>query len=164
MRWMLRIFLCLMACSLAHAEEPGNCTVADSSTRPDCHRAIEFFERLQAAVKADQREKIILWVHFPLRVMLAGKPALIRSRQDFLANYDRIFTPAVRCALLHADKSSVWGRYDGFTVSDGVIWWDGIIPPGDKTPVDAPDYWTKFPMKIITINNQNVFAPGCPAG
>jgi len=138
--------------------------VTDASTRPDCRQAIAFFEKLQAAVKEDRRNDVALMAHFPMRTTVAGKSIMIRSRQDFLANYDRIFTPAVRCALTRADKSSVWGRDQGFTFTHGVIWWDGIVPLGDKTPVDAPDYWTKFPMKIITVNHQNVFAPGCPAG
>ncbi len=156
------IFLAL--CSLnAYADDAGNCTAKDTSTRPDCPQAIAFFERLQTAVKQDARDQVASMVSFPMRTALAGKRVLIRSRQQFLANYDRIFTPAVRCALLHADRSSVWGRDQGFTFADGTIWWDGIIPPGDKTPPDAPDYWSKFPMKIITVNNQSVSAPGCAA-
>ncbi len=99
-----------------------------------------------------------------MHTTLDGKRVVIRSRQQFLADYDRIFTPAVRCAMTHANKSAVWGRDQGFTFSGGVIWWDGIVPPGDKTPPDAPDYWTKFPMKIITVNNQGVSAAGCPTG
>jgi len=153
-----------MVCALwAHADQPGNCTAKDSSTPPDCLQAIAFFEKLQAAVQQNQQDQVVSLVSFPLRTSLGGKQVLIRSRQQFLANYGRIFTPAVRCALLHADNSSVWGRDIGFTFSSGVIWLDAIIPASDKTPLDEPDRASKFPMKIITINNQGVSVPGCPA-
>lgn len=152
-----------MICALwAHADQPGNCTAKDPATRPDCPQAIAFFEKLQAAVKQNQPDQVAPLVSFPLRTSLGGKRVLIRSPQQFLANYGRIFTSAVRCAITHADKSAVWGRDIGFTFSSGVIWWDAIIPIGDNTPLDAPDRASKFPMKIITVN-QGVSAPGCPA-
>lgn len=160
----IAVLTCLMVCALwAHADQPGNCTAKKGSTRPDCPQAIAFFEKLQAAVKQDARDQVTSMVSFPMRTALAGKRVVIHSQQQFLANYDRIFTAAVRCALLHAEKSSVWGRDQGFTFADGTIWWDAIIAAGDKTSADAPGYASKFPMKIITVNNQGVSAPGCPA-
>jgi hypothetical protein len=155
------IFVFLMLCTFwARADEPGNCSATDASTRPDCPQAIAFFEKLQAAVRRDARDQVADMVSFPIRTTLSGKRVVIRARQQFLDNYDRIFTPAVRCALLHAAKSSVWGRDQGFTFADGAIWWDAIIPAGDKS---APSDTSKFPMKVISVNNQGVSASGCPA-
>ncbi len=160
----IAVLTCLMVCVLwAHADQPGNCTAKDGSTRADCPQAIAFFEKLQAAVKQDARDQVTSMVSFPMRTDLAGKRVLIHSQRQFLVNYDRIFTAAVRCALLHAEKSSVWGRDQGFTFADGTIWWDAILLAGDETSADAPGYASKFPMKIITVNNQGVSAPGCPA-
>ena len=32
---------------------------------------------------------------------------------------------------------------------------DGIIPRGEKADTSAPDFWTKYPFKLKTVNNGN---------
>jgi hypothetical protein len=90
MRNSIRIIflLSLVFCAFwAHADEPGNCTTIDASTRPDCPQAIAFFEKLQAAVKQDKRDEVVSMVSFPMRTTPDGKRTIIRSRQQFLLNY-----------------------------------------------------------------------------
>jgi len=81
------------------------------------------------------------------------KAAMIRNRKELLTRFDEVFDPDVRCGILNASDKDVWGNWKGFTIGDGVIWFDGVIPSGEKPDVTAPDYWTKYPFKIITVNN-----------
>ena len=60
--------------------------------------------------------------------------------------------------MLGATEEDVWGKYSGFTINHGAIWFDGIIPHGEHPDPSAPDYWTKYPFKVIAINN-NAYYP-----
>jgi uncharacterized protein YecT (DUF1311 family) len=145
------------------ASNEGNCTKRDSSTRPDCPGALVFFQKLQAALKADDRETVANLVNYPLRTIQKGKPAKVNNRQAFLANFDGVFDESIRCAVLSANANEVWGNYSGFTVGNGAVWFDGIIPKGEVPDTKAPDYWTKYPFKVVTLNNGNNGTP-CPSG
>jgi hypothetical protein len=149
-------FACLAALSVA--QEPGNCTVHDPSARPDCPGAVAFFHKLQTAVNAGEKNQLAAMVSYPMHTMQNGKTIQVRTRQQFLSQYPKLFTPAVVCAIKTAKDSDVWGNYQGFMVGGGVIWWDAVIPASVKNP--QPDSG-KYPFKIISINNGNVMSPGC---
>ncbi len=154
--WILLAATCLA--SPAFAQDTGNCTVHDVSTRPDCPGAIAFFEKLQTAVKAGDKNQLSSMVVYPLRSFQNGKRIQIRSRDQFLRQYSQLLTPAVVCAIEAAKISDVWGNDQGFMVGRGVIWWDQIIPATVKHPeVNSAEY----PFKVVAINNQDVTAPGC---
>jgi hypothetical protein len=140
------------------AQETGNCTAHDASSRPDCPGAIAFFDKLQAAVNAGDKSGLASMVSYPMRASQNGKRIQIRSRQQFLQKYSQLFNPAVICAIKSAKDSNVWGNYQGFMIGRGVIWWDAVIPASVKNP--QPDFG-KYPFKIISINSQYVMAPGC---
>lgn len=160
---MVRHSVCLVigvAClaALSMAQEPGNCITHDPSTRPDCPGAIAFFQKLQAAVNAGAENQLASMVGYPMHAMQNGKRIQLRTRQQFLNQYQKLFNPAVVCAIKNAKDSDVWGNYQGFMVGNGVIWWDAVIPASVKNP--QPDSG-KYPFKVISINNENVTAPGC---
>jgi hypothetical protein len=154
--WILLAAACLV--TPAMAQDTGNCTVKDPSTRPDCPGAIAFFEKLQAAVKDGDKNQLASMVAYPLRSFQNGKRVQVRTRDRFLKQYLRMLTPAVICAIGAAKTSDVWGNDQGFMVGRGVIWWDQIIPATAKNPeVDSG----KYPFKVVAINNQDVMVPGC---
>lgn len=154
--WVLLAIGCLAAVALA--QDTGNCTSHDASTRPDCPDAIVFFQRLQGAVKAGDKAQLASMVSYPLRTSQHGQRVNLRNRQQFLQAYSQLFTPAIVCAIEAAKPSDVWGNYQGFMVGQGVIWWDEIIPSSVKNPEPSSG---KYPFKIIAINNQDISAPGC---
>lgn len=135
------------------AAQTGNCTTIDASTRPDCPGALKFFARVQTAIRTDDRQTVAALVKYPVPTTLNHKRVNIRSRKELLSHFDQVFDADVRCAVLGATEGDVWGNWQGFTIGDGVIWFDGVIPSQEKPDVTAPDYWTKYPFKIITVNN-----------
>ena len=157
----LLFLACVPACTICapafgyaqsdKAASEGNCTHPDPATRPECPGAIAFLAKVQDALKRHDREAVASRVRYPLLVTADGKMH-IRSRAQFLADYDRVFTPKVRAAILKANADDVWGNANGFMVSGGVIWFDAIIPRNEQPDVSAPDYWKKYPFKIITVN------------
>ncbi len=150
----LALALCAPAFGYAQsdkAQPEGNCTHPDPSTRPDCPAAIAFLAKFQNALKRNDRDALAALVNYPL-LASPDKKIHIRSRAQLLASYDSIFNPQVRAAILKATADDVWGNYRGFMVGDGVIWFDAIIPPNAHPDPSAPDYWKKYPFKIITVN------------
>lgn len=142
-----------IVCCTAQADirQPGNCTVKDAATRPDCGRAIAFFRKFFDAFQAGRRGQVADMVQYPLRISLGGKRVLISSRSDLLAKYDNVFDAGVRCAIRQASPTDVWGRDQGFTFNDGAIWWDAAVPKGASVP-QSPEGWARVPMKIIAVN------------
>ncbi len=157
--WSMLAVGCFAAMALA--QDAGNCTSHDASTRPACAEAIAFFQKLQVAVKAGDKAQVASMVSYPMRTSQHGQRVKIRSRQQFLQAYSQVFTPQVICAVEAAKPSDVWGNYQGFMVGQGVIWWDQIIPTSVKNP--QPDS-TKYPFKIIAVNHQDVSVPACTNG
>jgi uncharacterized protein YecT (DUF1311 family) len=133
--------------------EDGNCTKRDDSTRPDCASAIAFFNKLQTALKAGDKTAVASYVEYPLLAMRNKENEYIQSPTELIKNFDQIFDPGVRCAVLSASARQVWGNSHGFSIGHGEIWFDGIVPPNETPNPSAPDYWTKYPIKLITVNN-----------
>jgi hypothetical protein len=126
----------------------GNCTHPDPATRPECPGAIAFLAKFQDALKSNDHEAAAMLVNYPLR----ATPHNIRSRAQLLANFDRIFNPQVRTAILAATPDDVWGNYQGFMIADGMIWFDGIVPRNQATHPSATGNAAKYPFKLITVN------------
>jgi hypothetical protein len=137
-------FLLLPACFAQAKDDPCQAQYA----RPDCHRAVAFFLKLQEAFRHDDRKAVAAMVAYPLRVQLNGKPAFMRSRQQLLANYDKVFDPVIRCEVLAAKKEDVWGNWQGFTIRGGELWWE------------ASGMADNAPFRVITVNNGS-FYKGC---
>ena len=152
----------LAFCAASSQAQDSSCNGKGMYSLAECNRSKEFFEHLQSAVAANQREEVAGMVNFPLNTSLGGKRVKVCSRQVFLASYDRIFNVGVQCALKQASKDDVWGRDTGFTFKDGTVWWDAIIPPGASVSA-ASDFSLKFPLKIISVNNGQAPGPGCSA-
>lgn len=118
---------------------PGNCTHKDVSTRPDCPAALAFLAQLQSALRSNNHAAVAALVRYPLLTPRNGRVYRIRSRDQLLANFDRVFRPDVRQTILNASPDDVWGNGQGFMISQGAIWFDGI-PPNGK-------------YKLITVNS-----------
>ena len=148
----LLLALALWAPAFAHAQPgkavpTGNCTHPDPSTRPDCPDAIAFLAKFQDALKRNDHAAVAALVNYPL-LATPDKKIHIRSRAQLLANYDGVFNPEVRAAILKATADDVWGNARGFMVGRGVIWFDAIVPAGPSAPGNAK----KYPFKIISVN------------
>ena len=92
-------------------------------------------------------------VAYPVQASIHHKRIQIRNRTQLLAHFDEIFDEGVRCVILNGSEKNVWGNSRGFTVDGGAVWFEGIIPPGEIPDTKAPDYWAKYPFKIIAVNN-----------
>jgi hypothetical protein len=100
---------------LARAQEhsqQGNCTHTDASTRPDCPGAITFLAKFQDALKRNDPEAVASLVNCPL-LATPDDSIHVRSRAQLLANFDRVFNPKVRAAILAATAMKCGATHTG---------------------------------------------------
>ena len=82
----------------------------------------EFLSRLQAGLGANDRRSIVGLIGLPLRVNFGSESRTYRSRQDLERDFDRIFTPAVRQAVLNLRPGALMSRDGGRLKGNGRLW------------------------------------------
>lgn len=125
-----------MAVVSLHAEEPGPDGLLTEELKA-------FVVTLQKAVQDDSPEKVAPLIQFPLRVNAAtGKNHSVTARR-FTAEYGKIFTPAVKSAILQQAPDEVFRNSKGAMLGNGEVWISGACL--DKNCQVAPP-------KVTTIN------------
>jgi hypothetical protein len=103
-----------------------------------------FLERLQGAVRSNNRRAVIRLIQLPLRVNFNGGSRLYRDAASVRANYDRIFTPNVRQAILGQKAKELFGRDQGAMIGSGQVWFDHSCPDTSCSPPG--------PVRITAVN------------
>ena len=83
-----------------------------------------FLTRLQNAVRSDDRTAVMKLIAFPLRVNSRGSSRFYRDAHSTLRDYRKIFTPAVRRAILAQHFETLFGRDQGVMIGNGAVWFD----------------------------------------
>jgi len=103
-----------------------------------------FLSQLQTAVRSGNSDGVIRLVRFPLRVNANGKSHTYRDAASVHADYDKIFTPSVRQAILNQKFDRLFGRDQGLMIGDGQIWFDHSCPNAQCSPPG--------PVRITAVN------------
>ena len=92
-------------------------------------RARAFLSELKSAVELSDKTKVAGMAKFPLRVSTPAKRLEIKDREEFLYNYDHIFTPDI-VAKITDEKSfrCLFANRQGFMVGDGEVWFREVTP------------------------------------
>jgi hypothetical protein len=96
-----------------------------------------FLVDLQAAVQANDKDKIAGMISYPMNFIHDGKRTRIRDKETFLARYDTIFDEHVRAAILKQSAHCLFGNANGEMIGRGEVWFSEI---GNGS------------VKIITVN------------
>ena len=103
-----------------------------------------FVPRLQAAVRTNDRGALIRLIAFPLRVNGAGGAKVYRDRRSVERDFDRIFTPKVRRAILDQAPNALFVRDQGAMIGSGEVWIAQTCPNRACSPAGA--------VRIIAVN------------
>ncbi len=98
------------------------------------------FDKLKTAVASGDKEAVADLILFPLRVNGKGSALKITTREEFLKQYDTLFTEPIKKALANQSKDTLFVNYQGVMVGNGELWLGGDI--------SAPQR-----LGIITINH-----------
>jgi len=82
----------------------------------------EFLSHLQAGLKANDRPAVIRLIAFPLRVNVDGKTQTYRSSRELEPDFDEIFTPQLRSAVLNLRSDNLMTRDGGRLKGNGRLW------------------------------------------
>ncbi len=148
MRAFLLAFMALiLLVSPARSGEPGTESsqtlehrLRDFSLDPD--EARRFLGLIKEFISRKDKQKLALLVDYPIKVNLRGKTFQIKSREDFIRNYNEIITPRVRKSALKQNFEDLFVNWQGVMIGSGEIWFGAVIQKGGRTG-----------LKIIAINN-----------
>ena len=101
---------------------------AVAKARPDNREYRAFLERLQGAVRANDKNAITGLISFPVRVNYKSGARTYRDARAVDRDFDRIFTPQVRRAVLNQSPDQLFSRDIGAMVGDGELWFDRTSP------------------------------------
>ncbi|MGD0932708.1 MAG: hypothetical protein ABR902_18840 [Candidatus Korobacteraceae bacterium] len=96
-----------------------------------------FLMQLQSVVKTDDKAKLAAMISYPLLVIHGGRKTHIKTKAEFLSQYETIFDGPVRRAIAQQSAKCLFGNYQGAMIGDGEVWFREQ-PNGT--------------MKIITVN------------
>jgi hypothetical protein len=134
--------------SLTAAAQPAQGPYREQLDRDSGFRI--FLQNLQRGVRTNDRAAVLRLISYPLRVndrrRDQNNPIVHRYRNagQVRAHYDRIFTPAVRRAILAQSYAMLWGNWQGYMIGDGTVWFDRLCLHPHCRPAG--------PVRIVTIN------------
>jgi hypothetical protein len=96
-----------------------------------------FFDRLQHAVAAGDKKAVADMVSYPVAVHRAGKETTLRTKRDFIAQYQSIFTPQLVDVVARQKYATLFVRDQGAMIGDGEIWFSGVCRDNACTQSDV---------------------------
>ena len=105
---------------------------------------VAFLTRLQSAIRANDHPSVIRLIDFPLRVYSSGSTRLYPDGPSVEREFDRIFTPRVRQAIMRQQANQLFVRDQGVMIGDGQIWFDHSCPNSACNPLG--------PVRIKAVN------------
>jgi hypothetical protein len=97
-----------------------------------------FLAELQTAVGSGDRNKVASMISYPFLVIQGIQRTKVKTKAEFLAQYDAIFDDHVRRAIAQQSAKCLFGNYQGTMIGTGEVWFSER-PHGS--------------MKIITVNS-----------
>ncbi|MGF7049986.1 hypothetical protein J2T13_004509 [Paenibacillus sp. DS2015] len=83
-----------------------------------------FFSKVQKRVADGNKSGVAELVNYPINVNSNGKTAIIKTKQQFINEYDQIMTDQVKKALKNQKVQNTFVNYKGVMVGDGEIWFN----------------------------------------
>jgi hypothetical protein len=127
-RFLLFAAVATLPCSIViNAQSTPGCgegsTLKDTYSAADTKRAEDFLLTLKSAVQANDKAKVSTMVKYPVRVNLPnGTHRVIRTPQQFRAQYDFLFDQNTRDAIHTQVPQCMFARDQGAMIGNGQIW------------------------------------------
>lgn len=104
----------------------------------------KFLPRLQGAIRSGDRRTVSSMIQYPLRVNAVGGARIYSDRKSVEMDFDRIFTPRVKSAILAQQPDRLFVRDQGAMIGDGEVWFDQTCRNSDCSQLG--------PVRIRAIN------------
>jgi len=84
----------------------------------------EFLQKLQRAVAADDRQKVISMVAFPVPDSRSGQQVMISNAEELSKRYDQVFTAHTKQVLARQTEADLHVDDLGVAIGSGEIWFN----------------------------------------
>ena len=101
----------------------------------------KFVEEIKAYVNNNDKNNIAKAISYPININNKDEKILIKNQEDFLKNYDIIFTSEYKKSIEDSFTKYMFVNSQGVMIGDGLMWFNGATPEETKA------------MKITAINN-----------
>ncbi len=100
----------------------GGSSTVENYSRSLGPKARNFLANLTAAVNARDKQKVAAMVQYPLRVNSGKGHRVVRNSSEFVRDYDRLFTPAIRKAIDTQVPDCLFANWQGVMIGNGEVW------------------------------------------
>ncbi|SDW43587.1 hypothetical protein SAMN05518855_100295 [Paenibacillus sp. CF384] len=85
----------------------------------------DVFDAVKKAIAEDDKVTVANHILYPLRVNSTSGSQLIKTRRDFVDQYDTIIDKSIKQAIAGQEADQVFVNYQGVMVGNGDIWFGG---------------------------------------
>lgn len=136
-RLFVAAFFVLVVATVSPAAAQVEGSASFSSAGTTSESVSSFLARLQKAVASDDGAAVAKLVAYPLRAWNGKATVSVRDRQEFLAQYPKIFTASLKQTIAAAKVEQAFANWQGVMFDSGRFW----IRPDDAGT-----------LEIVTIN------------
>lgn len=86
----------------------------------------QFFDKLQKAVGAGDKQTVASMVDYPFRARIGSKAVKLNDAAHFVADYDKIITAKVKQAIAKQTYPTLFANWQGVSIGDGEVWFSGV--------------------------------------
>jgi hypothetical protein len=97
-------------------------STVDAQGEDVARKSRAFLAELQAAESKGDKARVATMVSYPLLVNHGSSRMRIRTKAQFLSQYDAIFTKHIHQAIAQQTAKCLFGNYQGAMIGDGEVW------------------------------------------
>jgi hypothetical protein len=129
----------LLSAQAKNAAQSQACqgSTVDNQGADFAQKSRAFLAELQTAVHDGDKNKVASVISYPLLVIHGSHRTRIKTKAQFIAEFNTIFDPHVQKAIAQQSAQCLFGNYQGAMIGNGEVWFSQQ-PNGT--------------MKIITVN------------
>lgn len=103
----------------------------------------DFVEQVQKYLKSNDASHISTMISYPIKVTINNKSVVIKSKKQFIKNYNKIFNAKLKAALTKTYASCLFANWQGVMAGSDFynVWINLVIEKGDSA------------VRITAINN-----------
>lgn len=104
----------------------------------------DFVNKIQSYVVSNDKAQLAEQVSYPIETKINGKSIKIQNKNDFIMNYDQIFSPDFKQVISNAYTKYLFANWQGIMFGEGLnnIWINEVTPSGSNAK-----------LMIVAINN-----------
>jgi hypothetical protein len=103
----------------------------------------EFVSDAKKAISKGDKIWLAANLFYPLKVRISEKSSVVlKNKNQFLLQYDKIFTTAFKSALNNTFSHNLFNNYQGIMIGDGKLWMNNAVNASEAKPM----------FQIISIN------------